>query len=171
MGTTTTTTTTTTAAATGRKKRGVHMNRREDFMDEIYDYMQGVKATVDGKEVDINMIMPTSSHAMERSDMEDEAATMYTNLDAPGLQSGRMEWSEVAVDSTTGLGSNCGRSGHSHEKRARIIALQNTVLTKNFTTTSTVSSTAATTQTFQVTLSTSPSFTNTAFTACTATTG
>ena len=55
------------------------MNRREDFMDEIYDYMQGVKATVDGKEVDINMIMPTSSHAMERSDMEDEPATMYTN--------------------------------------------------------------------------------------------
>ena len=82
-----------------------------------------------------------------------------------------MEWSEVAVDSTAGLGSNCGRSGHSHEKRPRIIALQNTVLTKNFTTTSTVLVTASTTKTFQVTLSTSPSFTNTAFTACTATTG
>merc|ERR1712141_354118 len=108
---TTTTTTTTTAAATGRKKRGVHMNRRDDLMDTIYDYMQDTKVTLDGKEVDINMILPTSSHAMERFDLEDEAQTMYTNLDAPGLQSGRMEWSEVAVDSTSGLGSNCGRSG------------------------------------------------------------
>ena len=49
--------------------------------------------------------------------------------------------------------------------------LQNTVLTKNFTTTSTVLVTASTTRTFQVTATTSPSFTNTAFTACTATTG
>merc|ERR1711953_961540 len=166
-----TTTTTTTAAASGRRKRMVHMNRRAEFMDTIDDYMQDARVTLNGKEVDINMILPTSTHARERSDLEDEAPTMYTNLDAPGLQSGRMEWSEVAVDSTTGLGSNCGRAGHSHEKRPRIIALQNTVLTKNFTTTSTVLVTASTTQTFQVTLSTSPSFTNTAFTACTATTG
>ena len=65
--------------------------------------------------------------------------------------SGRMEWSEVAVDSTAGL-SNCGRSGHSHEKRARIIALQNEVITKNLTSTSTVTSTAAATSTFSVTV-------------------
>merc|ERR1712072_1146704 len=89
---------------------------------------------------------------MERSDMEDEADTMFTNLDAEGLQSGRMEWTEVAVDSTTGLGRNCGRSGHSHEKRARIIALQNEVVTKNLTSTTTVMETAAATATFSVTL-------------------
>merc|ERR1711953_388856 len=169
--TTTTTTTTTTAAAAGRRKRMVHMNRRDEFMDTIDDYMQDARVTLDGKEVDISMILPTSTHARERSDLEDEAPTMYTNLDAPGLQSGGMEWSEVAVDSTAGLGSNCGRSDHSHEKRPRIIMLQNTVLTKNFTTTSTVLVTASTTRTFQVTATTSPSFTNTAFTACTATTG
>merc|ERR1711953_900995 len=167
--TTTTTTTTTTAASSGRRKRMVHMNRRDEFMDTIDDYMQDARVTLDGKEVDISMILPKSTHA--RSDLEDEAPTMYTNLDAPGLQSGRMEWSEVAVDSTAGLGSNCGRSDHSHEKRPRIIMLQNTVLTKNFTTTSTVLVTASTTRTFQVTATTSPSFTNTAFTACTATTG
>jgi len=114
--------------------------------------MQDTKVTLDGKEVDINMILPTSSHAMERFDLEDEAQTMYTNLDAPGLQSGRMEWSEVAVDSTSGLGSNCGRSGHSHEKRPRIIALQNEVVTKNLTSTATVMETAAATATFSVTL-------------------
>merc|ERR1719219_2881906 len=94
------------------------------------------------------MILPTSSHAMERSDMEEEPATMYTSLDTPGLQSGRMEWSEVAVDSTTGLGSNCGRSGHSHEKRARIIALQNEVVTKNLTSTSSVTLASCTTSGF-----------------------
>ena len=66
--------------------------------------------------------------------------------------SGRMEWNEVAVDSTTGLVSNCGRSGHSHEKRARIIALANEVITKNLTSTSTVTSTAAATVTFSVTV-------------------
>ena len=64
--------------------------------------------------------------------------------------SGRMEWSEVAVD--TPMHSNCGRSGHhgGSEKRARIIALQNEVVTKNLTSTSTITSTAATTQTFTV---------------------
>ena len=55
------------------------MNRREEFMDEIYDYMQDAKVTVDGKEVDINMILPTSSHAQERSDLEEDDQTMYTN--------------------------------------------------------------------------------------------
>ena len=49
-------------------------------MDTIYDYMEGVKVTSDGEEVDINMILPTSSHAMERFDLEEEAQTMYTNL-------------------------------------------------------------------------------------------
>jgi hypothetical protein len=126
------------------------MSRREEFMEEINGFA-GSRATVNGKEVDFNMIMPTSSHAMERSDMEDDAQTLYTNMDAPNLMSGRMEWSEVAVDSTAGL-SNCGRSGHSHEKRARIIALQNEVITKNLTSTSTVTSTAAATSTFSVTL-------------------
>merc|ERR1712062_582370 len=99
-----TTTTTTTTAASGRRKRAVHMNRREEFMEEIYDFVQDAKVTVDGKEVDIDMILPTSSHAQERSDLDDQ--TMYTNLDAPGLQSGRIEWSEVAVE--TPMHSNCG---------------------------------------------------------------
>ena len=63
-----------------------------------------------------------------------------------------MEWTEVAVESTTGLGSNCGRSGHNHDKRARIIALQNSVVTKNLTSTTTITSTAATTATFSVTV-------------------
>ena len=55
-------------------------------MDTIYDYMEGVgyvgrqQFTSDGEEFDVNMILPTSSHAMERSDLEDEPQTMYTNL-------------------------------------------------------------------------------------------
>merc|ERR1712037_525727 len=52
----------------------------------------------------------------------------------------------------TSTSSNCGRSGHSHEKRARIIALQNEVVTKNLTSTTTVMETAASTATFTVTL-------------------
>merc|ERR1711936_553606 len=112
-------------------------------------------AFVNGKEVDINMILPTSSHVTEaRSDLDDNAQTMFTHTDAPGLLSGRMEWSEVA------------------EKRARIIALQNEVVTKNLTSTSTVTSTAATTATFSVTLA---SCTTSGFTfgvpLCTASTG
>jgi hypothetical protein len=146
------------------------MNRRDDLMDTIYDYMQDTKVTLDGKEVDINMILPTSSHAMERFDLEDEAQTMYTNLDAPGLQSGRMEWSEVAVDSTSGLGSNCGRSGHSHEKRPRIIQLQNEVITKNLTSTTTSLVTATTTKTFTIGLACTPSGFSFAIDMCTAAT-
>merc|ERR1712001_310764 len=137
-------------------------------MDTIDDYMQDARVTLDGKEVDISMILPTSTHA--RSDLEDEAPTMYTNLDAPGLQSGRMEWSEVAVDSTSGLGSNCGRSGHSHEKRPRIIQLQNEVITKNLTSTSTITSTAATTKTFTIGLACTPSGFSFGIPMCTAAT-
>ena len=48
-------------------------------MEEINGFA-GSRATVNGKEVDFNMIMPTSSHAMERSDMEDDAQTLYTNM-------------------------------------------------------------------------------------------
>merc|ERR1712241_295896 len=135
----------------------------EEFMDEIYDYMQDAKVTVDGKEVDIDMILPTSSHAQERSDLEDDVQTMYTTQDAPGLQSGRMEWSEVAVD--TPMHSNCGRSGHhGSEKRARIIALQNEVVTKNLT----VTSTAATTKTFTIGLACTSSGATFAIPMCTA---
>merc|ERR1711953_1244489 len=68
--TTTTTTPTTTAASSGRRKRLVHMNSRAEFMDTIDDYMQDARVTLNGKEVDINMILPTSTHA--RSDLEDE---------------------------------------------------------------------------------------------------
>merc|ERR1712218_503406 len=103
--------------------------------------------------------------------MEDEAQTLYTNMDAPNLMSGRMEWSEVAVDSTTGLGSNCGRSGHSHEKRARIIALQNEVVTKNLASTLTMTETAAATQTFTIGLACTPSGFTFSVAECTAATG
>merc|ERR1712165_272491 len=77
--TTTTTTTTTTAAAAGRRKRMVHMNRRAEFMDTIDDYMQDARVTLNGKEVDINMILPTSTHARERSDLEDLMWTSELN--------------------------------------------------------------------------------------------
>ena len=50
-------------------------------MDTIYDFMQGAKVTVDGVEVDYNLIMPTPSNAMARSqlDQAEEGLTMFTN--------------------------------------------------------------------------------------------
>merc|ERR1711936_1372871 len=172
---TTTTTTTTTTASSGRKKRAAfhYMNMKDKFMDTVHEYAVDGQAFVNGKEVDINMILPTSSHVTEaRSDLDDNAQTMFTHTDAPGLLSGRMEWSEVAVEGRQGLHDGCGRSDKVVEKRARIIALQNEVVTKNLTSTSTVTSTAATTATFSVSLA---SCTTSGFTfgvpLCTASTG
>merc|ERR1712156_1359993 len=126
--TTTTATTTTTVASTGRKKRSPYhiMNMKEQFEHTVQDFVDA-RVFLDGKEVSIDMILPTSSHASERSDLEDMLAeqTMYTNKDAPGLMSGRMEWSEVGIESGN-LHKPCGRSDKvTPEKRPRIIALQN----------------------------------------------
>ena len=49
---------------------------RDAFMEEIHDFA-GSKVTLNGKEVDINMILPTSPYA--RSDLED-AQTMFIEV-------------------------------------------------------------------------------------------
>merc|ERR1712062_750906 len=80
--TTAATTTTTTVAATGRKKRSPYhmMNMKEQFEHTVQDFVDA-RVFLDGKEVSIDMILPTSSHASERCDLEDMLAeqTMYTN--------------------------------------------------------------------------------------------
>merc|ERR1712066_1217067 len=173
--TTTTTTTTTSAASTGRKKRSAfhYMNMKDKFMNTVHDFAADAKVTVDGEEVDINMILPTSSHATEaRSDFDDlNAGTMFTNNEAPGLMSGSMEWNEVAVAGGRALHNGCGRSDALPEKRPRIIALANEVVTKDLTSTETVTETAATTKTFTVELACTPSGFTFAIASCTAATG
>merc|ERR1712156_92871 len=165
----TTATTTTTVAATGRKKRSPYhmMNMKEQFEHTVQDFVDA-RVFLDGKEVSIDMILPTSSHATERSDLEDMLAeqTMYTNKDAPGLMSGRMEWSEVGIESGN-LHKPCGRSDKvTPEKRPRIIALQNEIVTRTLTSTSTVFSTTAT-RTFMIEAACTPStFTGFAVPAC-----
>ena len=70
------------------------------------------------------------------------------NADEMELQSGSMSWSEASVDKAH---SACGRSGLGGDnKRARILALANEVVTKDLTSTSTVTETEATTVTFIV---------------------
>ena len=64
--------------------------------------------------------------------------------------SGSMEWNEVAVAGGSALHNGCGRSDALPEKRPRIIALANEVVTKDLTSTETVTETAATTKTFTV---------------------
>merc|ERR1711936_178857 len=167
--TTTTATTTTTVASTGRKKRSPYhmMNMKEQFEHTVQDFVDA-RVFLDGKEVSIDMILPTSSHASERSDLEDMLAeqTMYTNKDAPGLMIGRMEWSEVGIESGN-LHKPCGRSDKvTPEKRPRIIALQNEIVTRTLTSTSTVFSTTAT-RTFMIEAACTPStFTGFAVPAC-----
>ena len=57
------------------------MNMKDKFMNTVHDFAADAKVTVDGEEVDINMILPTSSHATEaRSDFDElNAGTMFTN--------------------------------------------------------------------------------------------
>merc|ERR1712029_1107812 len=64
------------------------------------------------------------------------------------LESGSLTWKEVAIDGRSR--SSCARSDHGDEKRARIIALANEVVTLSLTSTSTITETAATTKTFSV---------------------
>jgi len=143
------------------------MNMKEQFEHTVQDFVDA-RVFLDGKEVSIDMILPTSSHASERSDLEDMLAeqTMYTNKDAPGLMSGRMEWSEVGIESGN-LHKPCGRSDKvTPEKRPRIIALQNEIVTRTLTSTSTVFSTTAT-RTFMIEAACTPStFTGFAVPAC-----
>ena len=70
------------------------------------------------------------------------------NSDETELQSGSMSWSEASVDKAH---SACGRSGLGGDnKRARILALANEVVTKDLTSTHTVTEQAADTVTFMV---------------------
>ena len=70
------------------------------------------------------------------------------NADETELQSGSMSWSEASVDKAH---SACGRSGLGGDnKRARILALANEVVTKDLTFTQTVIETAPATVTFSV---------------------
>ena len=80
------------------------------------------------------------------------------NAEQTDLQSGSMSWSEASVDKAH---SQCGRSGLGEdEKRARILMLANEVVTKDLTSTSTVTETAATSVVFNVAVScTSSGFT------------
>jgi len=146
---------------------------KDKFMSEVHDFAADAKVTVEGEEVDINMILPTSSHTTEaRSDFDDiNAQTMFTNNEAPGLMSGSMEWNEVAVAGGRALHNGCGRSDALPEKRPRIIALQNEVVTKDLTSTTTVIETAAATKTFTVELACTPSGFTFAIPSCTAATG
>ena len=70
------------------------------------------------------------------------------DADETELQSGSMSWSEASVDKAH---SACGRSGLGGDnKRARILALANEVVTKDLTSTLTVTETAPGTVTFLV---------------------
>ena len=76
-------------------------------------------------------------------------ADFVVNADETGeLQSGTMSWSEASVDKAH---SACGRSGlEGEDKRARILALANEVVTKSLTLTETELVTAADTVTFTI---------------------
>ena len=79
------------------------------------------------------------------------------NAEETNLQSGSMSWSEASVDKAH---SQCGRSDFDSTKRARILMLANEVVTKDLTSTSTVTETAATSVVFNVAVScTSSGFT------------
>merc|ERR1711868_365428 len=134
--TTTTTTSTTTTAAAGRRKREAMM-----FHDMVHDYTYGftVIDVETGEEVDpMTIIAPTAvARQDEVLDVLDADLVVDSNVE---LESGSLTWREVAVDGKSR--SSCARSDHD-EKRARIIALANEVVTLSLTSTSTITSTAA----------------------------
>jgi len=94
------------------------------------------------------MILPTKVQAMpeSRSDVDFYNADGVITDNASNMQSGKIEWNEMAVQ---GL-HTCGRS--SDVKRPRFIALQNEEMTKNVTIVETETVTASTTVTFSVQL-------------------
>merc|ERR1712142_257987 len=141
--TTTTTTTTTTKAPKGRRKREAMM-----FQDLMNDYTYGFTVTdaETGDEVDpMTIIAPTAvARQDDILDVLDADFVVDSNVE---LESGSLTWKEVALAGKSR--SSCARSDHD-QKRARIIGLTDTVVTLSRTSTSTVTSTAATTQTFNV---------------------
>merc|ERR1712029_695398 len=113
-----------------------------------FDEFEGdvtVHKVVNGQsqKVSISEILPTRT---QRKGLD---VDFVVNAEDTELQSGSMSWSEASVDKAH---SGCGRSalGES-EKRARILALANEVVTKDLTSTSTVTETAADTVTVGVT--------------------
>merc|ERR1719412_2086457 len=146
--TTTTTTTTTTAASTGRKRRSPKFDMFMDLVDDVANAkVYKMPSSGEMEMVDISEIMPSPAMGARLD------ADMVVDAAAPNLQGGTLTWSEVAMQTSRGRSNmGCGRSGeHAEEKRARIIALQNEVVTKPLTTTETVTETdAATTVTFSV---------------------
>merc|ERR1712029_49148 len=142
----TTTTTTTTASTSGRRKREVMM-----FHDMVHDYTYGFTVIdVDtGDEVDpMTIIAPTAvARQDDVVDVLDADLVVDNNVE---LQSGSLTWKEVALNGKSR--SSCARSDHD-DKRARIIALANEVVTLSLLSTSTITSTAATTKTFSVSVS------------------
>lgn len=94
------------------------------------------------QEVSISEIMPSKT---QRKTLD---VDFVVNSDETELQSGSMSWSEASVDKAH---SACGRSGLGGDnKRARILALANEVVTKDLTSTHTVTEQAADTVTFMV---------------------
>lgn len=125
-------------------------NMDNEFMAvaEEFDEFEGeitVHKVYNGKsqKASISDILPT------RTQSKGLKADFVVNADETSeLQSGSISWSEASVDKAH---SACGRSGLEGEnKRARILALANEVVTKSLTSTSTITETAANTVTFSV---------------------
>jgi len=121
------------------------------FQDMMYDYTYGftVIDVETGEEVDpMTIIAPTAvARQGDLLDVLDADLIVDSNVE---LESGSLTWKEVAVDGRSR--SSCARSDHD-EKRARIIGLANEVVTVSLTSTSTITSTAATTKTFSIMVS------------------
>merc|ERR1711878_238916 len=108
-----------------------------------FDGEVSVHKVVNGKrqKAAISEIMPSRT---QRSGLN---VDFVVNADETDLQSGSMSWSEASVDQSH---KACGRSSFGDEKRARILALQNVVVTKDLTSTTYTTETAAATVTFSV---------------------
>merc|ERR1711879_549634 len=108
-----------------------------------FDGEVSVHKVVNGKrqKAAISEIMPSRT---QRSGLN---VDFVVNADETDLQSGSMSWSEASVDQSH---KACGRSSFGDEKRARILALQNEVVTKDLTSTTYTTETAAATVTFSV---------------------
>jgi len=115
----------------------------EEFQGNGFEGEVSVHKVVNGKsqKVSASEIMPIRT---QRNVLN---VDYVVNADETSLQSGSMSWSEASVDKAH---KQCGRSDFDSDKRARILALANEVVTKDLTSTSTVTETAAATVTFSV---------------------
>merc|ERR1712064_225008 len=125
----------------GRRKREAMM-----FQDMVHDYTYGftVIDVETGDEVDPMTIISPTQVARAEDVHEVLDADLVVDSDVE-LESGSLTWKEVAIDGRSR--SSCARSDHGDEKRARIIALANEVVTLSLTSPSPITSTAATTKT------------------------